>query len=45
VSPRGAATVNLAGRFVIPAAAGDEIVIETEPPRTVVVPVDGGIRI
>ena len=45
VSPRGAATVNLAGRFVIPAAAGDEIVIATEPPRTVVVPVDGGIRI
>ena len=33
ISPRGAATVNAAGRFVIPAVAGDELVIETDPPR------------
>jgi hypothetical protein len=45
VSPRGTATVNLAGRFVIAAAAGDEIVIESEPPTTVVVPIEGGVRI
>ena len=45
ISPRGAATVNTAGRFVIPAVAGDELVIETSPPRTVVVPLEGGVRI
>jgi hypothetical protein len=45
LSPRGSATVNLAGRFVIPAAAGDEIVIETDPPTTVVVPIEGGVRV
>jgi hypothetical protein len=45
VSPRGTARVNTAGRFVIAAAAGDELVVETEPPRTVVVPVEGGVRI
>jgi hypothetical protein len=45
VSPRGAARVNLAGRFVIAAAAGDEIVIDTRPPVTVVVPVEGGVRV
>lgn len=45
ISPRGSATVNLAGRFVIPAAAGDELVITTEPPTTVVVPVEGGVRV
>jgi hypothetical protein len=45
VSPRGTAKVNLAGRFVIAASAGDEIVIETEPPKTVVVPVEGGVRV
>lgn len=45
LSPRGTATVNLAGRFVIPASAGDELVIETDPPTTVVVPVEGGVRV
>jgi hypothetical protein len=44
-SPRGTARVNSAGRFVIRAAAGDEIVIATDPPLTVVVPVEGGVRI
>jgi hypothetical protein len=42
-SPRGSAIVNAAGRFVVVAEAGDEIVIETAPPRTVVVPVEGGV--
>ena len=45
VSPRGIATVNLAGRFVVPARAGDELVIETAPPLTVVVPPEGGVRV
>jgi hypothetical protein len=45
VSPRGTARVNTAGRFVIAAAAGDELVVETAPPRTAVVPVEGGVRI
>ena len=45
ISPRGVATVNTAGRFVIAAVAGDELVIETQPPRTVVVPVEGGVRV
>ena len=37
--------MNVAGRFVIAAAAGDEIVIGTQPPLTVVVPVEGGVRV
>jgi Pvc16 N-terminal domain len=45
VSPRGTATVNTAGRFVIAAAANDELVIETAPPTTVLVPVEGGVRV
>jgi Pvc16 N-terminal domain len=45
VSPRGVARVNTAGRFVVTAAAGDQLVVETDPPQTVVVPVEGGVRI
>lgn len=45
ISPRGTATVNETGRFVIAAAPGDQIVIETDPPTTVVVPVEGGVRV
>ena len=45
ISPCGASTVNAAGRFVIAARAGDEIVVETEPPHTVVVPIEGGVRV
>jgi hypothetical protein len=45
ISPRGSTTVNAAGRFVIAGCAGDEIVIETDPPCTVVVPVEGGVRV
>ncbi len=42
-SPRGATTVNPAGRFLIAARPGDEIVIETDPPRTVIAPDEGGV--
>jgi len=45
VSPRGTARVNTAGGFVIAASTGDELVVETVPPRTAVVPVEGGVRI
>jgi len=45
LSPRGTSQVNEAGRFVIRARVGDEIVIETEPPRTAVVPAVGGVRV
>jgi hypothetical protein len=45
VSPHGTAKVNAAGRFVIAAAAGDELLIETDPPITAVVPVEGGVRV
>jgi hypothetical protein len=44
-SPVGAAQVNEAGRFLINARPGDEVVLETSPPRTVVVPPVGGVRI
>lgn len=44
-SPVGSATVNPAGRFLINARSGDEIVLHTEPPVTAVVPPEGGIRI
>jgi hypothetical protein len=44
-SPRGATTVNAAGRFLIAAASGDELVVDTVPPRTVVVPAEGGVRL
>lgn len=42
--PNGAATVNAAGRFLVQAAPGDELVLQTDPPRTVVVPDTGGVR-
>jgi len=42
-SPRGVATVNEAGRFLIAARPGDEIVVETDPPLTVVAPPVGGV--
>ena len=44
-SPRGTAVVNDAGRFVIRAITGDEIVISTEPVVTVIVPPEGGVRV
>jgi hypothetical protein len=45
VSPHGATTVNGAGRFLIAAKPGEEITIETDPPRHVTVPPAGGIRV
>ncbi len=42
-SPRASTTVNAAGRFLISAAPGDEVVLELEPPRTAVVPDIGGV--
>lgn len=44
-SPRGSAVVNEAGRFLIAAAPGDEIVVELDPPRSAVVPEQGGVVI
>lgn len=44
-SPYGVATVNAARRFLINARAGDEIVLETEPPQTAVVPASGGVLV
>lgn len=43
-SPIDATFVNPAGRFLLRAAAGDEIVVETDPPRVGTVPDRGGIR-
>jgi hypothetical protein len=44
-SPVGAARVNAAGRFLVKARPGDEVVVETSPPRSAVVPTAGGVRI
>jgi len=44
-SPRGATTVNSSGRFLIAARPGDEIVIESDPPRTVIAPAVGGVLV
>ena len=44
-SPYAIATVNEAGRFLINARPGDEIVLETDPPQTAVVPVTGGVLV
>lgn len=42
--PHGSSRVNPAGGFLIRAATGDEIVVETDPPRVAVVPDSGGLR-
>jgi hypothetical protein len=44
-TPRGSAVVNAAGRFLVAGEPGDELVIETDPPRRHVVPAEGGIRV
>ena len=44
-SPYGVATVNVAGRFLINARPGDELVIEIDPPQTAVVPAAGGVLV
>lgn len=43
-SPRGSTRVNEAGNFLVRAAAGDEIVVETDPPQSAIAPESGGIR-
>lgn len=40
-----ATRVNDAGQFLLRAEVGDELVVEIEPPLTVVVPTTGGVRI
>lgn len=42
--PRDATTINSAGRFLIQADTGDELVLDVNPPRSVVVPPTGGVR-
>jgi hypothetical protein len=44
-SPRSATVVNDTNRFLIAAAPGDEITLDTEPPRSAVVPDHGGVVI
>ena len=44
-SPRGRATVSADGQFLISAEAGDELIVDTTPPLTAIVPDHGGIVI
>lgn len=44
-SPRGSATVNPAGRFLVRAAPGDEIVVHGPVPVAVVAPEHGGVLV
>jgi hypothetical protein len=44
-SPTSVAIVNAAGRFLISARPGDEIVLEIEPPQTAIVPATGGVLV
>jgi hypothetical protein len=43
-SPGDATFVNPRGQFLLRASAGDEIVLETDPPMVATVPATGGIR-
>ena len=45
LSPRGSAVIDGTGRFLIRAQAGDTLTIELDPPRTVIVPEQGGVVI
>jgi len=45
LSPHGSAVIDANGRFLIRAAAGDELTIELQPPRVVTVPPQGGVVI
>lgn len=40
---RGRGTVNASGRFLVPGAPGDDVILHTDPLRTAVVPDDGGV--
>lgn len=42
-SPRGHTVVDSTGRFLVRAQAGDELIIDLDPPQTVVVPEHGGV--
>jgi hypothetical protein len=42
-TPRGSARVNPAGRFLVPGEAGDEVILDTVPPRQAVEPEAGGV--
>ncbi len=42
---RGSATVQETGSFIVPGQAGDELIIETEPPVTAEVPSDGPLEL
>ncbi|MDH4143967.1 MAG: DUF4255 domain-containing protein [Acidimicrobiia bacterium] len=44
-SPHGTALVSGAGHFLVRAEPGDAIVVDTEPPRSAVVPAQGGVVI
>jgi hypothetical protein len=44
-SPIGATVVGGTGRFLVRAAVGDEVVVETDPPLVATVPEAGGIRL
>lgn len=43
ISPRGSAVIDASGRFLVPAVTGDELTIELDTPRTVIVPEQGGV--
>ena len=44
-SPIGATVVGSSGRFLVRARVGDEIVVETDPPLTALVPESGGVQL
>ena len=44
-SPRGSATIDANGRFLVRAEPGDQLLIDLDPPRTAVVPDHGGVVI
>jgi hypothetical protein len=44
VSPRGRATVDAGGRFLVRAEEGDEVVVEAEQPLAATVPSKGAVR-
>ncbi|HEY5663218.1 MAG TPA: DUF4255 domain-containing protein [Ilumatobacter sp.] len=43
-SPGASVKVNPTGRFLLRAKPGDEIVLDVDPPRTAIVPENGGVR-
>jgi hypothetical protein len=45
VSPRGRATIDPAGRFLVRGQPGDELIVDIDPPQTVIVPEHGGVVI